>query len=63
MIKSCDAYGLYNYNINVFVKENNHPDFVGEIETSFTLEVNETLTYELPDTYDPEGNDSIEVYV
>mmetsp|Transcript_12357 Transcript_12357/g.19192 ORF Transcript_12357/g.19192 Transcript_12357/m.19192 type:complete len:306 (+) Transcript_12357:1499-2416(+) len=51
---------LYLY---VEVVDNTYPDFVEEIETTWTLSVNDVYEYKLPRLEDKEGNDVPEVYV
>jgi len=51
---------LYLY---VQVINNNYPDFVEEIETTWTLSVGDVHEYKLPRLEDKEGNDIPEVYV
>lgn len=42
---------------------NTYPDFPTEIETSWTLSVNEVFKYRLPAPKDKEGNDEPELYI
>jgi len=42
---------------------NNYPDFVTDVETTWTLNVDDVYEYKLPALKDPEGNDEPEVYV
>jgi len=50
-------------NLYIDVKTNNHPDFVTTPQTTWTMAVDDVVTYRLPGTSDPEGNDEPEVYV
>jgi len=47
----------------VEVLSNTHPDFVTEIDTSWTLNVSEVFQYTLPALSDKEENDESEVYI
>lgn len=42
---------------------NSYPDFVTEPETAFTVAVNDTVRYQLPELIDSEGNDEPEVNI
>jgi hypothetical protein len=55
-----DLLELYLY-VNVI--KNTYPDFVTEIETSWTLSVGQVLEYKLPALKDDEGNDEPELYI
>jgi len=44
-------------NLYIEVLSNSHPDFVTEIETSFTLSVGDVHTYQLPPIKDNDNND------
>lgn len=50
-------------NLYVNVLSNNYPDFVTEPQTTWTMAVDDVVTYRLPQVVDPEGNDEPEVYV
>jgi len=64
MIRGCsnfdDLLELYLY-VNVI--KNTYPDFVKEIETTWTLAVGDVFEYQLPDLKDEEGNDEPEFYI
>lgn len=64
MIRACDNINrVLELHLYVNVSENTYPDFVEDIETSWTIELNETYTYDLPDLEDPEGNDEPEIFI
>lgn len=64
IIRNCDDTDrLLELNLYIGVLTNTHPDFIEEVETSFTMSVGETYTYKLPPWTDPEGNDVAVVYV
>jgi hypothetical protein len=54
---------LLELNLYIAVLANTHPDFVKDVETSFTLAVGDTYSYTLPAWADQEGNDQAEIYV
>ena len=63
-MRSCDAQDqLYEMHLSIDVLANTYPDFVTEIDTSFTVSPDETFTYQLPELVDPEANDEPEVLV
>lgn len=64
LIRDCDALNrLLEANLYVEVLSNNYPDFVTEPTTSWTMAVDDVVTYRLPNVVDPEANDEPEVYV
>ena len=64
IFRTCDAYDqLFELYLDIDVKSNSPPSFVEEPETAFTVAVNESYVYQLPDVIDPEGNDQPEVLV
>jgi hypothetical protein len=50
-----------NFYVNVF--SNTAPEFTGDIQTQWNLNVGDKINYKLPPFKDPEGNDVGEVYV
>lgn len=64
IVRNCDAMNrLLELNLYINVLSNTHPDFVDTVQTSFTMAVNETFTYQLPVVEDPNANDVPVVYV
>jgi hypothetical protein len=64
VIRGCTRLNqLIELNLYVDVLTNNYPDFVSTINTTWTLEVNQTERYPLPRLVDKEGNDQPEVYI
>lgn len=64
IIRNCDDLNrLLELNLYIAVLANTHPDFVKDVETSFTLAVGDTYSYTLPAWADQEGNDQAEIYV
>jgi len=57
IIRDCDPKGVLELNLYIDVLSNSHPDFVEEIETSFTLAVGDEEIYTLPDVEDADEND------
>lgn len=55
-----DLLELYLY-VNVI--KNTYPDFVKEIDTTWTLSVGDVFEYKLPALKDEEGNDEPELYI
>lgn len=58
IIRDCTAKGILELNLYIDVLSNSHPDFVEEIETSFTLTVGQNFTYKLPKVEDADENDT-----
>jgi hypothetical protein len=54
---------LLELNLYLNILANTHPDFVTELTTAFTMAVNSTEVYKLPDIVDPDGNSEPEVYI
>lgn len=64
IIRHCyDLDRLLEMNLQINVLKNTHPDFTSEVQTTFALSVNETLSYKLPPIKDAEGNDVPEVLI
>jgi hypothetical protein len=64
LLRECiNDHALTEVNLYVNVLANTYPDFVVEPQTIFTVAVNETYKYDLPEVRDPEGNDESEIYV
>lgn len=64
MIRDCDALSrLLELNLYISVLENTHPDFVSNLQTSWQIDLNDTVTYQLPQWRDPQNNDQGMVYV
>ena len=64
VFRDCDALSrLLEVNLYIEVLSNNPPDFVTELETSFTMAVGDVVSYKLPPVVDSEGNDIPEVYI
>jgi len=64
MIRNCDNLNrLLELNLYITVLTNTHPDFSSDPQTSWTMAVNDTVSYKLPGWSDPEGNDNAEIYV
>ena len=63
-MRNCDSFNrLLELNLYVTVLANSHPDFVTEVQTTFTMWNGNVTTYKLPDWYDPESNDVAQIYV
>jgi hypothetical protein len=63
-LRGCSHFNkLYEIYLYIEVLSNTYPDFVTEIETSWTLSVNEVFKYTLPALKDKEGNDDAVVYI
>jgi|DEB19_MinimDraft_2_1074335.scaffolds.fasta_scaffold04217_2 hypothetical protein len=64
IIRNCDALDrLLELNLYINVLANTHPDFVTQVQTSFTLTVGTPFSYVLPGWSDPESNDVAQIYV
>ena len=63
MLRQCSNNRLFELNLYIDVKTNTHPDFDGEVETSFTLDNEEVYEYKLPKVVDADGNDEPVVYI
>lgn len=64
IIRGCSRFNeLLELYLYIDVMKNTYPDFVTEIETSWTVAVDEVFEYQLPEIKDDEGNDEPEVYV
>lgn len=64
IVRNCDGLNrLLELNLYINVLSNTHPDFTTEMQTTFTLNLNETLTYKLPPIKDSDGNDEPEIYL
>jgi len=64
IIRNCDGLNrLLELNLYINVLSNTHPDFTTEMQTTFTLKLNETLSYKLPPIKDSDGNDEPEVFL
>lgn len=64
ILRGCSHYNqLYEIYLYIQVLSNTYPDFVTEIETSWTLSVNEVFNYTLPKLKDKEDNDDSVVYI
>lgn len=64
LLRGCSRFGrLFEIYLYIEVLSNTYPDFVTEIETSWTLSVNEVFGYTLPALKDKEGNDEPVVYI
>lgn len=50
-------------NLYINILSNTYPDFTEDIETTYSLYVNQTIVVKLPPVVDSEGNDDSEVYV
>ena len=58
-----DWRNLYEATFSVTVLSNSYPDFVSELQTSFSLMPGDVFVYQMPDLVDPEGNDEPEVLI
>jgi hypothetical protein len=64
IVRNCDSLDrLLELNLYINVLANTHPDFVSQVETSFTLTVGQPYSYKLPAWSDPENNDVAQIYV
>jgi len=64
IIRGCSNFNeLLELYLYVEVLTNTYPDFPKEIETSWTLSVNQEFQYKLPTPVDKEGNDEPVVYI
>lgn len=64
ILRGCSHFKkLYEVYLYIEVLSNTYPDFVKEVQTSWTLEVNQVETYTLPELNDKEGNDEPVVYI
>jgi hypothetical protein len=64
ILRGCSRFdALLELYLYVNVMKNTYPDFIREIETSWTLSVGDRFEYKLPALKDNEGNDDPEVYV
>lgn len=54
---------LIELNMYIDIKQNTYPTFEEDLQTSFTLSVNDTYEYVFPNLIDKEGNDIPEVLV
>jgi hypothetical protein len=64
ILRGCSKFNdLIELYLHIDVLSNSYPDFVSEVETSWTLSVDDVFDYKLPKLSDPEGNDEPEVYV
>jgi hypothetical protein len=64
VVRNCDSLDrLLELNLYINILANTHPDFVSQVETSFTLTVGQPYSYKLPDWSDPEKNDVAQIYV
>jgi len=64
ILRGCSRFNeLLELYLYVDVMKNTYPDFVSEIETTWTIPVNDVFTYNLPAIKDDEGNDEPEVYI
>jgi hypothetical protein len=64
MLRDCNAFErLLELNLYVKVLSNTYPAPISDIQTTFTLDNGDVLTYRVPRLVDPEGNDVPEVYV
>lgn len=49
VVRDCDSLNrLLELNLYINVLENSHPDFVTEVQTSWTMNVGDVVTYQLP---------------
>jgi hypothetical protein len=63
-MRDCNAFErLLELNLYVKVLSNQYPAPVSDIQTSFTMDVGDVLSYRIPPLVDPEGNDTPQVYV
>jgi hypothetical protein len=64
ILRGCSRFdALVELYLYVNVVKNTYPDFVKEIETSWTLSVGDNVQYKLPQLRDAESNDVPEVYI
>lgn len=63
MLRGCTGSNLYELYLYIDIKNNNYPDFIREIETTFTLTVGKVFEYKLPPIVDKENNDESEVFI
>lgn len=64
IIRQCDNLDrLTELNLYIEVMSNSYPDFLAEPVTAFTVAVNDTVRYQLPELIDPEGNDEPEIFL
>jgi len=64
MIRNCDNLNrLLELNLYITVLTNTHPDFTSDVQTSWTMAVNDTVSYKMPGWSDPESNDVAQIYV
>lgn len=64
LLRDCNDFSrLLELNLYIKVLSNTYPAPVVDIQTTFNLDVGDTLTYTIPRLVDPEGNDNPEAYV
>ena len=63
MLRACDsANRLIELNLYINISDNTAPDFATDVQTEFTLSINDTKTYKLP-TLDSDSIDTPVVYL
>lgn len=64
ILRDCNAFErLLELNLYIKVLSNTYPAPVTDIQTSYTMDVGDVLTYRVPQLVDPENNDTPECYV
>ena len=64
ILRDCNAFErLLELNLYIRVLSNTYPSPVTDIQTSFTMDTGDVLTYRVPLLVDPEANDTPECYV
>jgi hypothetical protein len=64
VIRNCDNLNrLLELNLYITVLTNTHPDFTSDVQTSWKMAVNDTVSYKMPGWSDPERNDIAQIYV
>ena len=64
VIRGCDHFNnVHEINYYINVSSNSAPEFLTDIQTVWSLNQGDNITYKLPNFYDPENNDDGEVYI
>jgi len=59
IVRNCDTLNrLLELNLYINILSNTYPDFTSAVQTTFTMSVNDVLSYKMPPIVDPEGNDT-----
>ena len=63
-VRHCDAQNrLYEVNWKIEVLQNSGPQFLTALQTSFVVNIDETLTYDMPRVEDLENNADSEIVI